>query len=81
MTGGYVYRGAAYPALWGGYFFGDYCSGQVWALYQDAGGSWQRVEVLQSGVRISSFGEDEAGEVYVCALNTGVIYRLTATPR
>ncbi|MFN8559129.1 MAG: PQQ-dependent sugar dehydrogenase [Dehalococcoidia bacterium] len=37
VTGGYVYRGSAHPALLGAYIFGDYCSGRIWALAQQDG--------------------------------------------
>lgn len=81
VTGGYVYRGRAYPALTGVYYFGDYCSGQIWALYRDQSGAWQQVELLDTDLRISSFGEDEAGEIYLVGFADGAIYRLTAAAR
>jgi glucose/arabinose dehydrogenase len=65
VTGGYVYRGASLPALQGTYFYGDWCSGTIWAMQQDAAGNWQAVVSLESGRSISSFGEDEAGELYL----------------
>lgn len=68
VTGGYVYRGAAQPALQGIYFYGDYCSGRIWGLVQ-VDGQWQNVELLSSGVQISSFGETEDGEVLVIDYN------------
>jgi hypothetical protein len=77
-----VYRGAAYPALTGTYFFTDYCSGTLWALAHDPSGGWQRVEVLPSPSSFagySSFGEDEAGELYVTALGSGTVYQIVAT--
>ncbi len=40
ITGGYVYRGEQYPALHGAYFFGDYCSGSIWAAAPDGAGGW-----------------------------------------
>jgi glucose/arabinose dehydrogenase len=64
VTGGYVYRGAAQPALQGIYFYGDYCSGRIWGLSQ-VEGQWQHVELLTSDAQISSFGETEDGEVLV----------------
>jgi glucose/arabinose dehydrogenase len=81
VTGGYVYRGQAQPLLYGGYFCADYCSGRIWSLYQDAPGSWRATEMLHTDISISSFGEDEAGEVYLTGINNGTVYRLTATPR
>jgi glucose/arabinose dehydrogenase len=77
VTGGYVYRGSAYPWLDGVYFFGDYCSGLIWSLARDASGKWEMTQRLDSGLSISSFGEDEPGELYVVDLN-GAVYRLKA---
>ena len=65
VTGGYVYRGAAYPALVGAYVFGDYCSGKLWTLRRDAGGAWRMTLQGEVAVQITSFGEDEAGEIYI----------------
>ncbi len=76
VTGGYVYRGAAYPAFSGAYFYGDYCSGRIWALSRDSEGRWQSTPLLDAGLSISSFGQDEAGELYVLDLNGGAVYRL-----
>jgi glucose/arabinose dehydrogenase len=76
ITGGYVYRGAAYPSLNGAYFYGDYCSGRIWALSRGANGRWVSHQMLETGLSISSFGEDQAGELYVLDLNGGAAYRL-----
>lgn len=75
ITGGYVYRGKAYPHLNGIYFFADYCSGRLWSLHQDAG-TWQSTLLLETGMSISSFGEDDAGELYITDLWNGNLYRL-----
>jgi glucose/arabinose dehydrogenase len=65
VTGGYVYRGSAFPAMQGIYFYGDYCSGTVWAM-RPGDLVWEQAVVLEKGdARISSFGEDETGELYV----------------
>jgi len=74
ITGGYVYRGAALPEWQGVYLYGDYCSGYVWGLIPSAGG-WQSDLLFETGMRVSSFGEDEAGELYLANLQ-GAIYRL-----
>ena len=64
VTGGYAYRGDAMPHMWGAYLFADYCAGTIWGLrYLD--GAWRVAELMQADARISSFGEDEAGELYV----------------
>jgi glucose/arabinose dehydrogenase len=76
ITGGYVYRGQQFPAMQGAYFFGDYCSGIIWSLQRD-GDQWQMTKRLESGVQISSFGEDVNGELYVVD-HGGAIYQLVA---
>jgi glucose/arabinose dehydrogenase len=81
IIGGAVYRGALYPALQGAYLFGDLCSGQVWTLAQDASGAWSATEAFQLDASISSFGEDEAGELYLTDIAGGIVYRITATAR
>lgn len=65
ITGGYVYRGAAIPALQGTYIFGDFCSGTTWMTRRDASGAWQTEKLMNTGRVISSFGEDQAGELYL----------------
>lgn len=77
VTGGYVYRGAALPALQSAYVYGDYCSGRIWALRRDSAGAWQQRDLLATGLSISGFGEDEAGELYVLDL-AGALYRFAA---
>lgn len=76
ITGGYVYRGAAFPKLHGIYFFGDYCSGNVWGLRRTPTGAWEQALLLQTDLNISSFGEDEAGELYVTDLTSGGVYQI-----
>jgi glucose/arabinose dehydrogenase len=65
ITGGYVYRGPSLPGLNGVYFFGDYCSGYIWGLMRTAEGDWAKLNLWNTSFNISSFGEDEAGELYV----------------
>ncbi len=76
VTGGVVYRGQALPEWQGVYLYGDYCSGKIWGLLHLPDGSWQNALLFESGYRISSFGEDQAGEVYVLDHSAGVVYRL-----
>jgi glucose/arabinose dehydrogenase len=80
ITGGYVYRGTRYPQMVGVYFFGDFCSGNIWGLRQEASGEWKMALLLNTGVSISSFGEDAAGEIYVVGYRDGILYHLVATP-
>lgn len=77
ITGGYVYRGSEYPMLQGVYLFGDYCTGNLWATIPNPDGSWNTTEMNSVDVTISSFGEDENGELYVTDLSSGVIYQVT----
>ena len=76
ITGGYVYRGEKYPALAGQYFFGDYCTGNIWSLQRD-GDQWPLSKRFTADRRISSFGEDVNGEVYVID-HGGAVLQLTA---
>jgi glucose/arabinose dehydrogenase len=70
VTGGYIYRGQAIPELAGTYLYADYCTGEIFGL-ADGG---QRV-LLDTSMLIPSFGEDEAGEVYVVD-HGGAIHRI-----
>jgi glucose/arabinose dehydrogenase len=80
VTGGVVYRGTAFPALVGAYLFSDYCSGTIWAIDALADETRTPTVVGVSHKSISSFGEDEAGEVYVTDLG-GQLLRIVARPR
>ncbi|MEA2610896.1 MAG: hypothetical protein QOG32_622, partial [Chloroflexota bacterium] len=76
VTGGYVYRGRAIPGLYGRYIFGDYCSGTIWSF--PAGASWpvRKTVLANTGYSISSFGQDQNGELYVVDLAGGTVYRI-----
>ena len=73
VTGGYVYRGNM-PEWNGIYLYGDYCTGYIWGLFFSNGG-WQNQLLFETGGTITSFGQDELGEIYF-ASDTGDIYRL-----
>lgn len=77
ITGGYVYRGQALPAWNGVYFYGDYCSGEILGLVHNADGSWESRLLYDTGFLITSFGIDEAGEIYVLD-RSGGLYQLQA---
>lgn len=79
VTGGYRYRGSASPGLAGTYFFGDYCSGIIRGATQGAGGTWTKTNLLDTDLGISSFGEDEQGELYLTDVFGGGVYRITGT--
>jgi glucose/arabinose dehydrogenase len=84
ITGGYVYRGTQNESLRGAYVFADYVSGKIWACRYDGTNVTAVREIIQDRGRrsyVTSFGEDEAGELYVVAFEqldrgTGRIYRL-----
>jgi hypothetical protein len=72
VTGGYVYRGSKGTLPAGAYVYGDFCSGEI---FLHNGG--RSALILDTQINISSFGEDEAGEIYVTGLTDGTIYRIT----
>ena len=75
VTGGYVYRGSAIPALRGFYLFADWGSGHVWAK-KGPGGTRRVVTGLDGQVsQISSFGQDARGELYVVSL-AGSVFKI-----
>ncbi|MGZ6347500.1 MAG: PQQ-dependent sugar dehydrogenase, partial [Anaerolineales bacterium] len=76
ITGGYVYRGKALPEWKGIYFYGDYCSGNIWGLIQTSQGIWQTKLLFPTAAKIPTFGVDEAGELYFSDFATGTIFRM-----
>jgi glucose/arabinose dehydrogenase len=64
IIGGFVYRGEELSGLQGKYLYGDFCSGNVWTLYKD-GDQWKTDLFIKTNVRITSFGEDVSGEIYL----------------
>ena len=75
VTGGYVYRAAQYPRMQGLYYYGDFCSGRIWALRR-AVGTWTSTMLLDTSIQISAFGEDEAGNLYAASYGTGELFPL-----
>jgi glucose/arabinose dehydrogenase len=73
ITGGYVYRGSM-PEWNGIYLYGDYCTGYVWGLIQ-VNGQWQNKMLFGANIRITSFGQDDAGEIYMLS-DGGEVYQL-----
>jgi len=74
ITGGYVYRGHGVPGLNGVYLYGDFISGRLWGLRQSEGG-WENRLLLPTDYSISSFGEDENGDVWLVNFG-GSIHRV-----
>jgi glucose/arabinose dehydrogenase len=71
VTGGYAYRGNAGTLPSGAYVYGDFCTGEIFLLESGVPGL-----ILDTGLAISSFGEDGDGELYVVDLG-GTVFRLT----
>ena len=73
VTGGYVYRGRRASLPVGSYVYGDFCTGEIFVLENGA-----YSVALNTTMRIASFGEDEAGEIYVVDHRGGAIHRIDA---
>jgi glucose/arabinose dehydrogenase len=76
VIGGFVYRGSALMGLYGAYVYGDYGSGRVWALQYDGTSAPVNTLLVDTGLRITSFGLDENSELYFTAFD-GKIHKLT----
>jgi len=74
ITGGYVYRGTAYPDLRGTYIYGDYLTGKIWGLRRRT--TTQNHLLRNTSLLISSFGENAAGELYLCDFHNDAIYQV-----
>lgn len=75
VTGGYVYRGAALPALAGRYLFADFGSGRIWQLVPNGGGFTSQ-QLLDTSFGISSFGQGNDGELYVVDIAGGGLHKI-----
>ena len=80
IVGGFVGRDPSEPSLFGGYLYADECSGNIWVLDAAKPESSAPRLVLDSGHAISSFGEDQAGRLYLTDLGDGTLYRIVAVP-
>ncbi len=77
ITGGFVYRGRAYPDLWGWYVYGDFSRGTYWTLKREPTGTYRNVvQSVAGATRPVSFGEGTDGELYVLSFNDGTLYHL-----
>ncbi len=78
VTGGYRYRGSKNPNLNGLYLYGDFCTGLIWGAQEDGLGGWNTTVLLDTNFSISTFGEDESGEIYFAHLSAtnGAIYQV-----
>jgi Glucose / Sorbosone dehydrogenase len=76
VTSGYRYRGPLYPHLNGIYFYSDYCSGKVWGAIRQENGTWISQQLLDTQLNVSTFGEDESGELYLVDISGGTVYHI-----
>jgi glucose/arabinose dehydrogenase len=81
VIGGYVDWASTVSPLSGGYLFGDYCSGRLWAIDPASDAPREPTVVGESGLNLSAFGEDEAGSLYAADISGGAILRVVATAR
>jgi hypothetical protein len=83
ITGGYVYRGCAAPEVFGHYFYGDYCTGEIWSFRYDGAAildsTSRTAELGLGGVDLVSFGEDARGELYLVGITSGSVWRMTSS--
>jgi glucose/arabinose dehydrogenase len=73
VTGGVVYRGQKFLNWQGIYIYGDYCTGNVWGLLREADATWKQMLLFENMGQISSFAEDEIGEIYLIDHNGSVL--------
>lgn len=81
VTGGFVYRGSRFPALCGVYLYADYVTKRIWGLRYDGKRVTAQRELLHSDYAISSFGQDNAFELYVADHEGGDILQIVAPER
>ncbi len=79
VIGGYPYRGRRIPQLTGYYLYADFCSGKIWGAAKHKDDTWSSLLLLDSKYMITSFGEDESGELYITHRNekNGALFQIT----
>ena len=77
ITGGYVYRGNELYNLIGKYIYGDWCTGDIWALTYSDNGDVENEHLLTTGINITTFGLDESNELLFCGNEN--LYKITST--
>jgi len=76
VTGGYVYRGSVLNDLVGKYLYSDFCTGTIRVGTNNGNGQWTEETLLETNLMVSSFGEDNDGELYVVDYIGGAIYKI-----
>lgn len=75
VTGGEVYRGKVWSVMYGAYLYADYCTARIWGLRQE-GGAWTNTQLFDASFRITTFGSDEYGELYLSDYTNGRVLRV-----
>jgi glucose/arabinose dehydrogenase len=75
VVGGYVYRGSTHPGMQNTYYAGDFGNGRIWGIRR-SGSTFSSRLLLDTGMRISSFGEADDGTLFVCSFLGGKVYEL-----
>lgn len=75
VIGGFVYRGQNFPSLRGVYVFADFGTGTIWGLTENPANTWTRSVLLSPRQSPTSFGQDQAGELYMVDLS-GAIFKV-----
>ena len=81
ITGGFVYRGSRLKDLVGAYVYGDYDTGKIASLRYDGGKLTAATELVDTPLRIVTFGEDAAGEIYIVDFIGGGLHLLAPAPK
>jgi glucose/arabinose dehydrogenase len=79
VIGGFVYRGMNLPSLRGVYVFGDLGTGKIFVLQETSPNVFNRTLLMTTGKTISTFGQDQAGELYLVDIGTGSIFKIAAS--
>ncbi len=80
ITGGYVYRGNEAEELFGKYIYGDFVTGNIWALKVENGEVISNERIFDTNYSIAAFGEDEKKNLYFSSFGSGKIYKISGTP-
>jgi glucose/arabinose dehydrogenase len=75
VLGGFIYHGSALASLQGQYIFGD-LNGRIWTLQEGPPNSFTRSLLMDTGLSLSSFGQDQSGELYVVDIGSGRVLKI-----
>jgi glucose/arabinose dehydrogenase len=75
VLGGFIYHGSAFATLQGQYIFGD-LNGNIWSLQEGPQNTFARSVLLNTGLSLSSFDQDQSGELYVVDIGNGRVLKI-----